>query len=258
MINLLKDTEIKYVRCYSQEKEYKNTIRFWDDNFKNLYASNLTVLIENLDLDKTVKILIDEIKLNKKSNKRFLNFEVNKEISREELREFNIRPSRVDRFDYMVINTNEKESIPYNNDIEIRKVTSNKEYEDLININIKDNIKSLGYGYARTRILRKVSVYKDEKNKLTAFLIYKNNIPIGSCELFINNNVAKLEDIGILREYRGKGFGSFTLEYMIKMCGLNNIEYFYVITEKLGCAKKVYERIGFKKVGDKTQIIFDF
>lgn len=258
MINLLKNTEIKYVRCYSQEKEYKKIIRFWDENFKNLYASNLTVLKENVETEELIKILIDELKFNRRANKRFLNFEINKEISRGELLKFNIRPSRVDKFDYMIISSKTNVNVPCKDDIKIKKVVSNKEYEELININIKDNIKSLGYGYAKARILRKVNVYKDDKNDLAAFLIYENNLPVGSFELFVNNKVTKLEDIGILEEYRGKGIGSFTLKYLLNMCNSNNIEYLYVITEKLGYAKKVYEKIGFKKIGEKTQIIFDF
>lgn len=258
MINLLKDTELKYVECYSEKKKYKSLIKFWDNNFRNIYANNLTIFQEEFEFEEILEFLIKEIKVSKRKKRRFLNFEVNKNIDRDELRKFNLNPSRVDNFDYMVINTKEFFDIELDETIEIKEVITDKEYESLINISIEDNKSALGNRYAKAKILRKVEVYKDKSNDLKAFLIYKDTIPVGSCELLIDKNIAKLEDIGILKEYRGKGIGTFTLKYMLKLCNKNNVEYLYVITERFSDAKRVYERLGFKKIGDKTQIIFDF
>ena len=44
MLNLLQNTEIEYVKCFSQSIEEERGIRFRDDNIPDMYAHNFILL----------------------------------------------------------------------------------------------------------------------------------------------------------------------------------------------------------------------
>lgn len=51
------------------------------------------------------------------------------------------------------------------------------------------------------------------------FLIYEDAVTVGTFRVSINQNmVAKLQRLCILKEYRGKGYGSYALEFLEGFC----------------------------------------
>lgn len=256
MISKLKKVELEYVRCFAGERKFESHIEFRDRNFRNTYTSNVSVLNKDIEEAELIKVINAEIKIYKKKGRDFLNFEINEEVSKEVIENLIIRPLRVDRFNYFLIESRKYEELPVKEDIILKKAEDTKDFENLIDMNIKDNAKSLGRSYAKYRINRKIQAYKDLENNLASYICYKGEIPIGSCELLVKDNICKMEDFGVLEEYRGQGVGSFIIREVLKNNYEKGISYTYVICEKKCKAERLYKKLGFKKYGEKTQLIW--
>ncbi|MBD7913255.1 MULTISPECIES: GNAT family N-acetyltransferase [Clostridium] len=256
MYELLKETEIEYVRCFSKEEKEGFVTKFSDESFQDSYANNLTILNKTVDDKIKVEIINNEIYKSKKEKRDFLLFEVDGEISKEVIKKLNISPTSIDKLDYMKIETAEYIKINQRGDCVVKEVKTDEEYSDIIKINILDYAPLVGRSYSRRRIKRKVDVYKESSNNLSCFISYLEDEPVGSCELLWNKDVAKIEDFGVLKEYQNQGVGKSILRNMLKKSYDDGVKTAYVITENKGRAKEMYKKLGFKKIGEKTQLIF--
>jgi spore maturation protein CgeE len=256
MINLLKNTEMEYVRCFSKEQKNDYITRFWDENFEDSYANNLTVLHKNVDEETKIQIINKEINERLRDGNRFLLFEVDGDISKEVIKKLRVRPSRIDKLEYMSIETKDYVKIVDREDCIVKEVITEEDYSDIIKISILDYTPLVGKSYSKKRIKRKVDTYKDSDNNLTSFISYIGDEPVGSCELLEYENTAKIEDFGVLENYQNQGVGKSILRQVLKRTYADGFETAYVITENKGIAKEMYKKWGFKKVGEKTQLIF--
>lgn len=256
MIGELKEVELDYVRCFSEEKKHENHIEFYDRNFRDTYTGNISILNRDLEDSKLVELINELVSSYKKRGKNFLNFEISNTLDKDLVSNFFSKPKRVDRFDYLMIKNEEDIEIPELEDVFIKKVSNKEEYKNLINISVMDNAPILGRGYSIKRIKRKIQVYKDKENNLDSYICYYKGKPIGSYELLLKDGICKLEDFGVLKEYRGRGFGTFILKNILKENYLNGVSITYLIAEKDGEAESLYKKLGFIKCGEKTQFIW--
>lgn len=78
------------------------------------------------------------------------------------------------------------------------------------------------------------------------YIIIRNNIPVGYCDIKIDNSI----EVGfkILPKYQRKGAGSYAVESVIEMCSSINDNYkilLTVLTKNHG-AIKLYKKYGFR------------
>jgi spore maturation protein CgeE len=93
-------------------------------------------------------------------------------------------------------------------------------------------------------------------NSVEAYLCYHGDDLIGRCDLFISGDVAKIEDFSIIQKYQRMGFGSTLLRNMIEIAIDRNCETVYLVTNELDSAKYMYEKNGFDKIGQMSEIRF--
>ncbi|MGL5416987.1 MAG: GNAT family N-acetyltransferase [Clostridium sp.] len=87
-------------------------------------------------------------------------------------------------------------------------------------------------------------------NNLSIFE-YIGNIPIGYAQIIKRNNKYILVNFGVLKEFRGKGFGKILLNYMCKLAKENNINNLYIyVDSKNYVALKLYQKFGFEFFGN--------
>lgn len=255
MIESILDTELEYVRCFSKEINNSGYTTFLDEQGKDLYSNNITIIHKEKSNDEIVEIILKELKEHRKQRKMFFNAEIFGYFHREILLDWGVHPSRIDEFDFMEASTESYENIGIKDDIKIIEASSPNEYQDLISIIIAENLEESDKEFALKRMERKIKAYKE--SNLKVFIAYRNNKAIGSCELLINKEVAKIEDFGVLKEYRGEGIGSYILREALRNAKDLGATTAYVVTSSSGRAIKLYKRCDFKKVGEKSQIIFN-
>ena len=79
---------------------------------------------------------------------------------------------------------------------------------------------------------------------------------IGSCDLFMYKVVAKIEDFAVIPTYQRKGYGTTILKALIDIAIKENCHTIYLVTAEDDTAKEMYQKIGFNKTGEKTDLFF--
>lgn len=256
MIARIKETELEYIKCYSKHIEKKDYITFWDAKFQDLYNNNVTILKDKVNMDNLNELIVNQTKMKRKLKKDFFILELDYSLKEEEFNKLNIKPTRIDRFDYLSIDSKKYEHIPYNEKCYIFPAACKNHYKEAIKFSLKDNSMHWGYNFTYNRIKRKVMAYK-EKDNLSLYLCSINGEVVGSCELLTNVNTAKVEDFGVGKKFQGKGIGKSILREMLRICYENNIHKAYVVTEQKGKVNEMYKKLGFIKSGEKIQLIYE-
>ncbi|WP_442600758.1 GNAT family N-acetyltransferase [Paenibacillus sp. KN14-4R] len=246
------NAELTYTKLFSQSYEEENLIRFWDDEIPDMYTHNFT-LVKNYS-ENLMEIISDELTLRKEQNKSFLRIEMNFDINEKILGELHVKPE-LTIYDYMYIKTDRFRNIGGNSDCVIKQASSDEVILDGRTIDVLANEDSMGQDFARRRIDRKLKVY-EMNQPLDLYVCYHKDIPIGNCELMTLENIAKIEDFDILKEYQRRGFGSKVIKYLLQRAEKQNVKHAYLITDSSDTAKEMYKKCGFEKIGVKTELQF--
>lgn len=256
MLNKLINTEIQYINKFSQSMESEHVIRFWDNNLPAMYNHNFTFLKNNISSNKLQKIISSELKLARENSKDFLRIEASFSIDNNTISSLPVIPE-VSRYDYMCIESNKYELLNDNPNCIIKEAVTPQVLKDGIEVDILANKGEMGVDFAMKRINRKVDIYKSSDTNINLYVCYNNDIPIGNCELMIHNNIAKIEDFDIIKEYQRRGFGTSVLKYLLKEANDSEVYICYLITDSNDTAKEMYKKNGFYKTGEKTELFFN-
>lgn len=253
MLDKLINSEIEYINQFSQSYDNKNFIRFWDSNLPDMYTHNFTLLKNNIDIN---KVILNELEQRKKKCKDFLRIEANFTIDNSIINKLPIAPE-VSRYDYMCIETNKYRLLNGNPNCIIKEARSTEVLKDGIEVDILANKGAMGLDFAKKRINRKSDIYKSSDSNISLHVCYHDNLPIGNCELMIHNKMAKIEDFDIIEIYQRRGFGTSVLRHLLKEANYSNVDIAYLITDSADTAKEMYEKNGFHKLGEKTELFFN-
>ncbi|MDH3696464.1 MAG: GNAT family N-acetyltransferase [Nitrosopumilus sp.] len=92
------------------------------------------------------------------------------------------------------------------------------------------------------------NIFDDDDQKLEQFFIMKNNGIIGTFRLRTENNSYKIERMGILTEFRSKGFGKIALEEIIMYSMKMNKS--KIILDSIYTIRDFYAKSGFMQIGN--------
>lgn len=89
---------------------------------------------------------------------------------------------------------------------------------------------------------------KDKNKEIYSFIVCDNNTEIGFMEITIENNKGKF-DIGLMKEYRGKGYGNRLLESAIQFLVDKKVdEISLIVIEENRVAHEMYKKEDSRKV----------
>lgn len=256
MFNKFSSTEIIYTKKFTENYEDNEIIRFYDNNLKEMYMHNFTFIKNSVCKDKFRKIIFEELKKRKDENAGFLRIEFNFSVEDDFINNLPVVPE-VTKYDYMYIEPHNSDYLIGNKECIIKKAVSEKILKDGIEVDVLSNESAMGAEFARKRIYRKSEVYKQLNSNLDLYVCYYNDIAIGNCEFMLDNDIAKIEDFDILKNYQRKGFGTSVLEHLLEEAKENCVEFVYLITDGGDTAKGMYKKCGFEKVGEKMELFFD-
>ena len=256
MFSRFSNTEIVYIKKFTENYEDNEIIRFYDINLQDMYMHNFTLIKNSVCKDKFRKIIFDELEKRKSEKANFLRIEFNFLIEDDFINNLPLVPE-VTKYDYMYIEPKMSNYLIGNEGCIIKKALSEKVLKEGIEVDILANQSAMGSEFARKRIYRKSEVYKQLNSNLNLYVCDYNGISIGNCELMLNNNIAKIEDFDILENYQRKGFGTSVIKHLLEEAKEDCVEFVYLITDSGDTAKEMYRKCGFKKVGEKTELFFE-
>lgn len=249
-------TDIIYTKKFSKNYENNEIIRFYDNNLRDMYMHNFTLIKNSVSKDNFRKIIIEELEKRKVENDKFLRIEFNFAIEIDFINKLPVIPI-VTKYDYMYINPQICDYLKSNKDSSITKALSKRVLKAGIEVDILANQAAMGREFARKRIYRKSEVYKQYNSNLDLYVCNYNGISIGKCEFMLNNDIAKIEDFDILENYQRKGLGTSVIKYLLEEAKVHCVKSVYLITDSGDSAKEMYRKCGFKKAGEKTELFFD-
>jgi len=92
------------------------------------------------------------------------------------------------------------------------------------------------------------NIFNDDDQKLEQFLIMKAESIVGTFRLRTENNSYKIERMGILPEFRSKGFGKIALDEIIMYSKKMNKS--KIILESIYTIRNFYAKSGFIQIGN--------
>jgi predicted GNAT family N-acyltransferase len=92
------------------------------------------------------------------------------------------------------------------------------------------------------------NIFDDNDQKLEQFFIMKNNDIVGTFRLRTENDSYKIERMGVLSEFRSKGFGKIALEEIIMYSMKMNKS--KIILDSIYAIRDFYTKSGFIQIGN--------
>ena len=83
-----------------------------------------------------------------------------------------------------------------------------------------------------------------KKAKFYHFSLYKEEIPISSITLSLNENIARVDDVATLPEFQGKGYATFLMNYALSEAKKLGANHCFLEASESGLS--IYQKIGFK------------
>ncbi len=256
MFSKFSNTDIVYTKKFSEFYENNEIIRFYDNSLQDMYIHNFTFIKSNVCKDNFRKIILDELEKRKNEDADFLRIEFNHSIQDDFINNLPVLP-QVTHYDYLYIDPQMADSLAGNEGCVITKALSEKTLKEGIEVDVLANQLAMGTEFARKRIYRKSEVYKQLNSNLDLYVCAYNGISIGKCEFMLNNDIAKIEDFDILKNYQRMGFGTSVIKYLLEEAKDQRAEFVYLITDSEDTAKEMYKKCGFKKSGEKTELFFN-
>ena len=85
---------------------------------------------------------------------------------------------------------------------------------------------------------------QERNSKFYHFSLYKQEKPIASITLSIHNNIARIDDLGTLPEFQGKGYATFLMNYTLSKAKKLNATHCFLEASDAGLS--IYKKLGFK------------
>ncbi|MCY6354472.1 GNAT family N-acetyltransferase [Clostridium sp. ZS2-4] len=249
------ETELKYVRCFSGYIEEQKSITFKDSKLVDMYMHNFIFLKELIKKDELRIFIENKLEKVQRENKEYLHIMMDYGIQWHDLKGM-IPAPEITEYCYMAITPKDFNKLKMKNDCFVRKADTFKILSDGNLVDIQANKTAMGEDFARKRIKRKMEEYKNNPN-LNLYVCYKGDVPIGKCELLIEDGIAKIEDFDIIEEYQNQGYGTSVVRKLLEESFSENVDIAYLITDHFDTAKDMYKKCGFSICGIKTSILFD-
>lgn len=256
LIDTIKEAELAYVKEFTQFEETDECIIFTDPSLPGMDHHNFTYIKEGLSREHLAALINREVKRRQDEDYTSAFFISDFKIDEVLFKDF---PYEIEylEFLYMATPTSTASLLKPREDFLILPALSEDIMQDGIDIDIIANTIYMG-DFAKKRIERKVQVYRDAQKKTNLFVGYYKDKPIGNCELYIYDDISKLEDFDIIEDYQRKGFGTRFLKHLLIETEKHKVDQMYLVTDKDDTAQEMYKKNHFETIGYKYEAYIDF
>ena len=248
------ECEIEYAKCFCQANEQQDFIRFQDELIPDMHYHNFT-WIKNIENDLAIVKLIEcEINYSKNAGRDFCLIRCHIPVNKAVLGKLKIEPE-ISISGYYVFDISNLSRLNKVIDSSVVKVDNLEMIEDILKLDLEHDEESLGRDFCTRRVYRRKDVYLSNGG-VDSYICYHNNKAIGNCDLFKNKHTAKIEDFAISPQNQRKGYGSTILKSLIEIALAGNVTIIYLETDEDDTAKEMYQKCGFYKVNNLTNLLF--
>ena len=256
VINKIIQCEMEYIKCFCEAEEQEGFIRFKDDLIPDMWYQNYTWINTVKDDAGLIQLIESEISNSKKTGRDFCMLRCHIPVNHTVLSRLSCKPE-VSAAGWYVFDAAFLSKMTQAKDSSVIKIDKDEMIDDLLTLDLKHDEESLGRDFCIRRIYRRKDIYLSNEG-VDSFICYYKGIPVGSCDLFIHNGAAKIEDFAILPNHQRKGFGTTLIKTLIEIALKKDATVIYVEADEDDTAKEMYKKCGFNKVNEFTDLSFSF
>ncbi len=247
--------EKAYFVCFSESSEDNRIITYTDDFIKDMYDHNFFYVRSGAVQKDVINNINQKFKEIQETGHCSMIFASDyDECYINEILKNLKRNMEMSKCGCYILNKSKVAKWKDRKDCKIITFTEDK-IDDVINKDKKKDGETLGEDFCVRRAVRKGNVYINN-DSINNYLLYYNNELIGSCELFIYNKIAKIEDFAVLEQYQRKGYGTTLLKYVVNKALEKGSETIFLDTDEGDTAKEMYIKLGFSKIFENYKILW--
>jgi spore maturation protein CgeE len=250
------ECEIEYVKCFCNADEQQDFIRFHDNLIPDMWYHNYTWIKNAKDDTALLQLIESEILHSKTAGNNFCLLRCHIPVNRSILTQLTHEPE-VSMAGYYVYDDASKLS-KLNKTVGSRvvRVCKIEMLEDILTLDLEHDEESIGRDFCTRRVYRRKDVYLSGEG-VDSYICYHNNKPVGSCDLFVHGNIAKIEDFAVSPSHQRKGFGTIILKSLIEIALEKGATIIYLEADEEDTAKDMFQKCGFYKAYEFTDLTFE-
>ncbi|WP_097006982.1 GNAT family N-acetyltransferase [Lacrimispora amygdalina] len=253
MINKLRAVEDGYMELYCQKKTVQDISYFSNQIVPGLYDHNF-ILLENISNEmETIEFIREQLKALAQSDKEHLKIVIHPgiEVSKGFYDSMNEVGFDVDDLYYMTAGEHSAGDWHGDDSCRIKKAVTSEEIKAGVDCAITYAAQRMSLELSREKANQKKELY--EKGLMDFYICYDEETPIGFCDWYEKDQIVKLEEVTILNEYQGKGFGTNMLKKLLYKAIKEEKKRVYIVTDT-GEEHNIYLQLGFKGAGTETEL----
>ncbi|MGL6198587.1 MAG: GNAT family N-acetyltransferase [Lachnospiraceae bacterium] len=246
--------EIEYSKCFSKYFEAQDLMRFRDDSLMDMYDHNFTLIKRSESDDELYHRIESEIQLRRTEGENFCNIASFVPISGYLIEKFETKP-QISTNGFYLFDISKLSVLSGKKKCLISKLDNLRMADDLLRLDLELDGARLGVDFCTRRANRLKKVYLSAEG-VNSYICYDNNEPVGSCDLFISKDVAKIEDFVVSPMKQRQGYGTIILKTLIEIALNSGVSTIYLVADEDDTAKDMYLKYGFSKIGEKTDLFY--
>jgi len=254
IINKITKCEHEYLKCFSVTTEQQDYIRFRDDLIPDYYSHNYTWVKSAKDDSTLIQLIESELAYSKCQNKEICWLRCHTLVNETVLASLRQTPE-ISMSGYYVFDIIKIPALSHSAECKVLKVNKSEMVEELLCHELKMEGDNPDIDFCTRKIYRRKDIYLSDGG-LDSYICYDNDGAVGSCDLFIFGDTVKIEDFSVLPQKQRKGYGAAILKTLINAAIEKNAATIYLETDESGTAKEMFEKCGFTKVYEFTDLFF--
>lgn len=248
------ECEKEYIGFIASHDDFYAGTRYRDSLLPDMYSYNFTYVNKALEQEEFRKLAGDEIALRKASGESFCNIVTDYTV----IEDFaaGIEPKKT-ILGYYVFDISRLEDLCGSPDVSVKIVNNSQRAKDITELDCMNDKARFGEDFCRRRAERRVSIYLSD-SPINSYVCYLGDEPVGSCDLTVMNRAAKIEEFAVLEKCQRRGYGTAILKDLIGRAADCGAELIYLVTDESDTAKDMYTKLGFSKVGERTELLYSW
>lgn len=254
MINQLRTVENGYMELFCTKKNLQDMVLFNNSTVPELYDHDF-ILVQSIQKEaNTIRFLTSRLKELVNSDKKHLKIVFHPSISLSNgFCDVMIQQGfEVSDLYYMLYNGSVGADWAVNDNCIVKKAAAEADIKMGADYAVSYAAQRMLPELAHKKINQKKELY--EKGLLDLYICYVDGTPVGFCDWYELDGMVKLEEVTILNQFQGKGFGTKMLRQLLYKAAAE-CQQVYIVTDT-GNEHNIYLQLGFQTVGMETEMFY--
>ncbi len=251
----LLDCEIAYSKCFCDCFEDQDVLRYRNSLLPDMYDHNFTYIKNHLDNSRIFELIQNEISLRIAEHQNFCKAMFTFPMDDDVLPSMFSPKPEITKLGFYILNQKTHMDLKGNDDCSVLQINNSQRADHKTYYDLLLDKDRLGEDFCRRRATLHNSVYLNDSD-VNAYICYHNEKPVGACELYLHNGVAKIEDFTVLPGEQRKKYGTSILKHLITLAYERKAQTIYLLTDEEDTAKEMYRKLGFIKTDEITELMF--